>query len=389
MSEDEDLSFEELAREQDEAPAGRGRRRGKRRSRRRKGGGLLSVLPLLLVLVVVAALGYGGYRGYQWVTSNVNVEQEAQDYPGPGSGEVIVEVAQGDTGSDIAATLVEQDVIKSTGPFITIFSSTPDASSIEPGIYRLKSQMTSADALDALLDPANLAGYRVIIPEGLRLTQIWERLAEETELEVEDFEQAAKDYTSYGIPENEAKSLEGYLWPGRYDIPEDATAEDIIQMMWERMEKELTSRDIPQEDWHRHLTLASLAEMEVRDEDDYGKVVRTILNRLDGKGEAKGSPMPLQFDSTVHYVTGKSASVGTTDKERKTDDPYNTYVNTGLPPGPIAAPGAKALDATIDPPKGDWLYFVTVNTDTGETKFAETWKQHEKNVKEWQEWANS
>ena len=160
-------------------------------------------------------------------------------------------------------------------------------------------------------------------------------------------------------------------------------------MMWERMEKELTGRGIAEADWHESLTIASLAEMEVRNPEDYGKVVRTIRNRLEGAGEAAGSPMKLQFDSTVHYVTGKSASVGTTDAERATDSPYNTYRYGGLPPGPIAAPGANALDAVDAPPEGDWLYFVSVNTDTGETKFAATWAEHEENVAEWQAWAAS
>ena len=385
---DEDLSLDELVdshEDHEEQPS----RRGRRRSTPKRGGFFRSVLPVLLVMVVVGALIVGGVQGYRWVTSNLNVEQEATDFPGPGSGEAIVEVNNGDTGTDIAKTLVDAGVIKSSGPFVTIFSSTKEASRIEPGIYRLKLEMTSSDALTARLDPANLAGYRVIVPEGKRLTEIWELLAAETDIPVEDFEAAAKDYTSYGIPENSAKSLEGYLWPGRYDIGEDATAEEIITMMWGRMEEQLTQRDIPQEKWHETLTLASLAEMEVRHPEDYGKVVRTIHNRLEGTGEAKGSPMKLQFDSTVHYVTGKAASVGTTDAERATKNPYNTYVNLGLPPGPISAPGGPALDAAVSPPAGDWLYFVSVNTDTGETKFAATWAEHEKNVKEWQEWAAS
>lgn len=345
------------------------------------------MLPILLVLAVLGGLGFGGVQGYRWLTSNVSVEQEAADYPGPGSGEVIVEVAQGDTGTDIAETLVEADVIKSPGPFVNIFSNTREAAAIEPGVYRLQQQMTSAGALDALLDPSNLAGHRVIIPEGLNLTQIWPLLSEATDIPVEDFEEAAVDYTEYGIPKNSADSLEGYLWPGRYDIPEDATAEDVIQMMWDSMEKQLVARDIPEDKWHEKLTVASLAQLEVRESDDYGMVVRTIYNRLEGVGEAEGTPMPLQFDSTIHFLTGKAASVGTTSAERKTKSPYNTYLNTGLPPGPIGAPGAETLDAAADPPEGDWLYFVTVNTDTGETKFAATWAEHEENVKEWQDWA--
>lgn len=387
---DEDLSFDELAGSQDPSPAagGRSSRRGRRRAPKR-GGFLRGVLPVLLVLLVVGGIAVGGVQGYRWITSNVSVEQEAADYPGPGSGEAVVEVAEGDTGSDIAGTLVEEGVIKTPGPFVNIFSNTPDASRIEPGIYQLKLEMASSDALDALLDPSNLAGHRVIIPEGRRVSQVWEQLAEETDIPVEEFEAAAADYTGYGIPENSAESLEGYLAPGRYDIYEDATAEDVIMMMWERMEQELTDRGIPEEDWHESLTIASLAEMEVRNPEDYGKVVRTIRNRLEGAGEADGSPMKLQFDSTVHYVTGKSTSVGTTNKERATDSPYNTYLYEGLPPGPIAAPGANALDAVDEPPAGDWLYFVSVNTDTGETRFAETWAEHEKNVEEWQEWAAS
>ena len=383
MSDDDDVSFDDLADAQDDQPS----RHGRRRAAKRRGGFFRSALPVLLVLLVLGGLGVGGVQGYRWVTSNVNVEQEAAEYPGPGSGEALVEVASGDTGTDIAATLVEQGVIKTSGPFVSLFTSTPDAAGIEPGVYRLKQEMTSADALNALLAPANLAGHRVIVPEGKRLTEIWALVSEKTGIPVEDFEAAAKDYTSYGIPENPAKSMEGYLWPGRYDISEDATAEDVITMMWTAMEKQLTSREIPEEEWHETLTIASLAEMEVRNPEDYGKVVRTIHNRLEGAGEAKGSPMKLQFDSTVHYVTGKSGGVGTTDKERATDSPYNTYKYEGLPPGPIAAPGGPALDAVVNPPAGNWLYFVAVNTDSGETKFADTWAEHERNVKEWQDWA--
>lgn len=387
---DEDLSFDELAESQEQGTAHRGRssKRGRRRGRRR-GGFVSRALPLLLVVLVLGGVAVGGVQGYRWITDNINVESEATDYPGPGNGEALVEVAEGDTGTDIAATLVEQGVIKSSGPFVSIFSNTPEASRIEPGIYQLKLEMTSADALEGLMDPANLAGHRVIIPEGRRLTQIWAQLEEETEIPAEDFEAAAEDYTSFGIPENSAESLEGYLAPGRYDIYEDATAEDIITMMWQRMEEQLVERGIPEEEWHRSLTLASLAEMEVRRSEDYGMVVRTILNRLEGTGEAEGSPMKLQFDSTVHYASGKSGSVATSDAERDTDSPYNTYKYEGLPPGPIAAPGGPALDAVADPPKGDWLYFVSVNTDTGETKFAATWAEHEENVKEWQAWEAS
>lgn len=383
MPEHDDAMFDELVetQEAERRSHGRGRRRAPKRNV------LHGVLPVLLVLLVIGGVVVGGLYGYRWLSTNVNVSTEETDFPGPGSGEALVTVEEGDTGTDIAKSMVDAGVIKSQGPFITQFAASPDAAKIEPGVYRLKKEMSSEDALALLLDPASLAGQRVIIPEGLRLSQIWPRLEKATGIAAADFQKAAKDPTAFGLPQNSAKSLEGYLWPGRYDIPEDATAKDVIAMMTSRTKEALTSRDVPEKDWHRVLTLASLAELEVHREEDYGKVVRTIENRLAGVGEAGGRAMPLQFDSTVHYITGKDGKVATTDADRARDNPYNTYKKAGLPPGPIASPGAKALDAAVKPPKGAWLYFVSVNTDTGETKFATTYAEHQKNVKQWQDWA--
>lgn len=380
MAEHRRTAFDEIAEEQS-------RRRGRRRAERSPRL-VQRALPLLLVLVVVGALVAGGVVGYQWVTGSLKVEQEATDYPGPGSGEVVITVSEGDTGSDIASTLVDNDVILSTGPFISAFQADPEAGSIQPGKYRLKQRMTASDALDMLLDSTNDAGTYVTIPEGLRMTQIFDILSEDTGIPVEDFEAAAKDYTALGIPENPANSAEGYLFPARYEIPEDPTAKELLTMMWKRTEQELNSVGIPQKDWHRILTLASIAEKEAATEEDYGRVVRTLENRLAGVGEAGGTPMPLQLDSTIAYISG-AERVSTTPEERAVDSPYNTYKYPGLPIGPISNPGAATIKAAANPPDGDWLYWVTVNTDTGETRFAETNAEHEKNVAAWRAWARA
>src|SRR5690625_5635931 len=110
--------------------------------------------------------------------------------------------------------------------------------------------MPAADALQMLLDPSNLTGHRVIVPEGLRAEQIWELMSEEAGIPVEDFEEAAGDYTSFGIPENDADSIEGYLWPERYDGPEDDTAADVTAKLRPRMEDERTEHEIPEQEWH-------------------------------------------------------------------------------------------------------------------------------------------
>ncbi|UYG16285.1 endolytic transglycosylase MltG [Brachybacterium huguangmaarense] len=364
------------------APA-RGRRRGDRHR-----SPLRAILPVLLVVVVLLGAGIGGVYGYRWVTGNVSVQKEETDYPGPGTGEATIVVHDGDSGGDIAKSLVEADVIKSTGPFTTQFANSPDASSISPGTYRLKKQMSSSDALKLLLDPSSRAGTRVTIPEGMRMSAMFEKLSSSTGIPVADFEAAIKDYTALGVPANPANSPEGYFWPGTYDVPEDATAADVLTMMAGRMQDELAKRGVKPEDEHRVLTLASIAEKEARSSDDYGKVVRTIDNRLAGVGEAGGNPMRLQLDSTVAYASGKN-TISTTPEERASDSPYNTYVHDGLPIGPISNPGGATIDAALNPPDGPWLYWVTVNTDTGETKFAATKTEHDANVREWQEWAKT
>lgn len=377
-----DSSLEELLGDHDS-----GHERGpSHRGRRRKDGAVRGIVPLILVVVVILAVAGGGYFGYTWITKNVSVEQEANDFEGEGTGSVTIKVAEGDTGSDIAQTLKEHNVIKSTQPFITAFSNNPDASSIKPGTYKLREEMSSASALKLLLDPASSVGLTVTIPEGWSTRQIYVRLSEKTGIPVKDFESAAKDYTALGVPENKAESVEGYLWPGTYGIDEDATATEILTMMVSRMVQVLEQKDIPKDQWHETLTLASIAEKEARDRGDYGKVIRTIENRLAGRGEAGGRPMNLQLDSTVAYVFGLE-SVSTTPEQRAVDSPYNTYKYPGLPVGPISNPGELTLDATMNPPKGDWLYWVTVNTDTGETRFSTTKAEHDKAVAEWRAWA--
>ncbi|MDO5644925.1 MAG: endolytic transglycosylase MltG [Dermabacter sp.] len=362
---------------------GHGRRRAAKRQPL-----LVRLFPALLVILVLAGLGAGSYFGYSWVTQNVSLDRESDDFEGEGTGSVTIVVNDGDTGTDIARTMVDQGVIKTQGPFIAAFAANPAASNITPGSYQLREQMSSAEALKLLLDPASYVGIRVTIPEGITAEKVYERLSAATGIDIEAFRQAGQDYTARGVPENPAQSIEGYLWPGTYDFREDQTAEDILSIMVEQMKGKLTSKGIPEDRWHETLTMASIAEKEARTDEDFGKVVRTLNNRLEGVGEAGGVPMPLQLDSTIAYFHGIE-SVSTTPEQRATDSPYNTYMHKGLPIGPIANPGDATIDAVLNPPEGPWLYWVTVNTETGETKFSETRAQHDEYVREWQEWARN
>jgi UPF0755 protein len=129
------------------------------------------------------------------------------------------------------------------------------------------------------------------------------------------------------------------------------------------------------------LIVASIVEKEVNREEYRAKASRVIYNRL-----AKG--MRLEMDSTVTYAENLKGTT-TSDKDRRSRSPYNTYRYKGLPPGPISAPGKAALQAAVQPEKGKWLFFVTVNLETGETKFANTKAEHDQNVAEFQNWCQA
>jgi uncharacterized YceG family protein len=136
--------------------------------------------------------------------------------------------------------------------------------------------------------------------------------------------------------------------------------------------------DIALKDSFDVINLAALIQSEAKLDEDFYKVSRVFQNRLD-------IGMMLQSDATVNYGTN-GKTVTTTDAQRADKSPYNTYVYTGLPAGPISNPGELAIEAAIRPGDGDWLFFVTVNLKTGETKFSVTLAEHERAAQEFYAW---
>jgi UPF0755 protein len=169
--------------------------------------------------------------------------------------------------------------------------------------------------------------------------------------------------------------LEGYLFPDTYRFAYDASAEDIARIMLDNMAEQVNDAGRPNGDAaemtiHEILTLASIIEREVRQPSTMKNVADIFLKRLD-------IGMALQADSTVNYVIeGDSPSI-TLDQRDNTESPYNTYKYPGLPPGPISAPSANAIDAVLNPTANNYLYFLT--TDDGEIYYAETHDEHVRN----------
>ncbi len=295
---------------------------------------------------------------------------ESTDYAGAGAGEVTVIVERGDTISEIGGKLQKAGVVLSADSFINAAAVDDRAGSIGPGRYTLKKQMSSIAALDLMLDPDSRASSRLVLPEGLRLEQTVSAAAEATDLPKSDFQKVLQAPAQLDLPTWAKDRPEGFMFPASYDLTGDETARSVLRQLVKRFDQ--ASSDVALESRavevglspYQVLIVASLLQAEVAPP-DFDRAARVIYNRLE-------QDMPLQLDSTVSYALGVS-DIQLNEDQLKTTSPYNTYVRQGLPPRPINSPGEAALEAALSPAKGKWLYFVSIDPRTNETKFAKTY----------------
>lgn len=278
-----------------------------------------------------------------------------------------IDISSGETGSEIARELFEKGVVKSSESFFRVAVSDPRSSSIAPGVHIIDQEICAADALIQLLDSKRIAGL-IAISEGA-----WNREIKELFIK-SGYPKSEVDraFDSARVPKP-FTTLEGLLFPAQYSFAQGTSAATALQSIVDRGVSELTNLGIV--DGNKKFTaqellvIASIIQAE-GDEKDFTKVARVIYNRL-----AVG--MPLQMDSTVHYIKGTRGSVFLSTNSTLIKSPYNTYRNYGLPPGPIGNPGESALQAALSPTQGDWLYFITVAP--GDTRFTTT-------LREFNEW---
>ncbi|KGM14266.1 endolytic transglycosylase MltG [Cellulomonas bogoriensis] len=358
--------------------AQREERMRRRRRRRRR-----NVLALVISLGLLGGIGYGVVTYVLPVLSDFGSpgEQQLQDYPGPGHGSVEVNIPAGATGSAMAQALHDAGVVASTRAFTTAFAANPDAERIQPGTYRLALEMRGQDAVAALLESANRVQMRVTIPEGQRVEQILERLSSVTAVPVEEFEAAMEDTEATGLPGAADGSYEGWLFPLTYDFEPGTEAAEMIAQLVGQTVAVLEEREVPESEWETVLNKASLVERESPNAEASPMMARAIENRLE-------QGWPLQIDAAVAYGLDKSGMELTRAdiSSDATDNPYNTYAHNGLPPTPIASPGLDSIEAVLNPADGPWMFWVTVNLDTGETKFSETYSEHQQYVAELRRW---
>jgi UPF0755 protein len=349
-------------------------RRHRRHRRKRSGLGCLAVIIALGVLV--GGGYYAATTGIEAIKDRFNLSPAA-DYDGPGKGKVVVEVKEGDTAGDIARTLRDKDVVASVEAFTEAAIENPDSTGIQVGFYQLQRQMPAADALEVLVDPSNLIQSALTIPEGWRVEQIVDRLAAETDFSERQYNRLLRQPDKIGLPEYANGNPEGYLFPATYSVPPNATPRSILEQMVDRWREAADEAGLEEAAERlgytpgELMTVASLVEAEANRDADRFKVARVIYNRL----ETDATNGLLQIDAAVNYAHDRDLGVGLTLEDLEIDSPYNTYKNPGLPPTPIEAPGDKAIEAAANPAEGPWVYYVTVNLRTGETKFTESYDE--------------
>jgi len=330
-------------------------------------GTLRGFLGVFLALSIIAAIhqvkpGISAARDYSCGSTS--------------TGLAIIDVKAGETGSEIAQELAEKGVTASYGSFFRLAVADSRASRIAPGIHKIEKHICATEALSQLLDSARI-GNLLAFNEGTWNSEIKEKLRQI------GFSQSdlLKGFAETKIPEG-FSSLEGLLFPAQYSFDTSTSVSRILSSMIERATSEMKSAGIytSSEKFNPSelLTIASLAQAE-GDEKDFAKIAQVVRNRL-----AIG--MPLQFDSTIHYIKGTRGSVFLSTNSTFINSPYNTYRHYGLPPTPINNPGSAALYAAVHPEKGAWLYFITV--EPGDTRFTDSieqfnsWKQlYKKNLR--------
>ncbi len=277
--------------------------------------------------------------------------------------EVRVDVSQGESGSSIAEELYQLGVTKSSAAFFRIAVANPKAGSIAPGIHRIQTRLCATDALTQLLDRSRIENL-ISIPEGAWNSEIFESLRKLGHTEDEILSAARVIDKPAGFT-----SLEGLLFPAQYSFDSATSLTAIFLTLISRSIDEMeragfsdTKENFSQQEL---LTIASLVQAE-GDTKDFSKISQVVRNRL-----AQG--MPLQFDSTVHYIKKVRGSIFLSTKSTLISSPYNTYRRTGLPPTPINNPGARALYAATHPEKGSWIYFITVAP--GDTRFTDSYAE--------------
>src|SRR5829696_3536767 len=355
----------------------------------------------LLIVVIVGAVFLGSKMWH-------SLFGPGNDYTGDGVNDVVIQVHDGDSTTAIGKTLEDHKVVANGKVFVEAAEGNSAIAAIQPGFYKVRTEIPASNAVARLTDPQNRVG-KLVIPEGRQLDDvqdvktnavtdgIFSLISGATCVNLDgdrrcvvadDLKNIARNAepSALSVPEwamnpigalgSDHRRLEGLIAPGTWNIDPSASAQDILSTLIGTSATQyaqgglLDTAKAMNMSPYQILTVGSLVQRESTPE-DFAKVARVIYNRL-------AENRTLEFDSTVNYPLDR-IEVATTDADRGQHTLWNTYVRPGLPATPICSPGQPALAAAEQPVQGDWLYFVTIDMQ-GTTLFTRDYQQHLANI---------
>jgi UPF0755 protein len=333
---------------------------------------------LAVVLVAVLAIGLLAYKFRGEIADYIEV---MNDYKDAGVPSVTVSVPDGAYLAEIAGIMAKNGVVKSERVFLHYANGSTE---IRPGTYVLNKNMSAKIALEYLLDGLHRDDYKVEFPAGRTVRYVSDAASEVTGIARADFQAVIDNPQTIGLPAPANGVLEGWLKPGVYTFPKtaDLTAKGILETMLDEQLKVLDSLNVPENRREDILNRASIVQLEAGGHVDImGKVARVIENRL----TTNATNHLLGMDVINGYGLKKNPFYLTV-ADFAADDPYNSRLVPGLPPTPIGNPAKDAISAVLNPESGNWIYYVTVNLDTGETLFTESATQFEEYKAQYKAW---
>lgn len=337
------------------------RKEMRRRRSIAKRRGIVRLVIVIAAVAMVAACGLLAVHAVRSLIGRTDTSVVvANDYAGPGDGSVSFTVEQGQGSATIGQNLADAGIVKTAAAFTQAVANA-GSPTLYPGTFDLKLKMKASDVVTVLSDPSKVGGY-VEVRAGERFTDVIAALVQQSGIAQADFDAIVNGGGAGILPAEAGGHFEGWLEPGRYAYA-NKSASDLLKAMVDKRIAKLDSLGVPTGDEReRVLNVASIAEAEVNRAEYYGKVSRVIENRL-------AQNMTLGMDSTVAYGANVKPGELTNAQLSDSSNPYNTRLHSGLPPTPISNPGDNAIQAAMKPESGDWLFFVTTNLTTGETKF--------------------
>lgn len=337
------------------------------------------ILQVVIRIAFIALVVFAVVKGTGWVYQNAYALVQRPEQTKVGK-EVIVEIPKGSGTEKIAGILKQNNLIENEFFFRVLAKLNGYDSKFQSGKFKLETSMDEYRIMEILMkDGEKRQTITFTIPEGYTILQIAKKMVEIGICKTQDeFVQATNDISKYNydfvqaIPERNLR-LQGYLFPDTYEIYADAKPTEVIDKMLKRFDA------VYDEDFRARTTaqgytidevinMAAIIEREVRVPEERKLVSSVIHNRLE-------IDMPLQMCSTVMYVLNKSYPQLTIE-DTKIDSPYNTYINPGLPTGPIGNPGKASIEAVLYPEDTDYIYFVLKDPESGEHSFSRTLDEH-------------